>query len=143
MGCSYSTVGDLFGVASSTACQIFNDVIRVIDQVFHDEYVTLPTTEDEWRAELNAFLKDWGFPCVGARDSFHVYISSNLKNLFNFKKRYSVTNMGLVAANKRFLWAGVIIITIIIIIIIIIIINEYFNRINPSVLESTVILGVL
>ena len=29
-GCSYSTVGDLFEVASSTACQIFNEVIRVI-----------------------------------------------------------------------------------------------------------------
>ena len=106
-GCSYSTVGDLFGVASSTACQIFNEVIRVIVQAFYDEYVALPTTEDGWKAELNAFLEDWGFPCVGAWDGFHVYISSNLKNFFNFKKRYSVTNMGLIAANKRFIWAGV------------------------------------
>ena len=31
-GCSYST--DLFGVTSSKACQIFNEVIRVIVQVF-------------------------------------------------------------------------------------------------------------
>ena len=106
-GCSYSTVGDLFGVASSTACQIFNEVIRVIVQAFYDEYVAFSTTEDGWKAELNAFLEDWGFPCVGAWDGFHVYISSNLKNFFNFKKRYSVTNMGLIAANKRFLWAGV------------------------------------
>ena len=35
-GCSYSTVGDLFGVASSV-CQIFNEVIHVIVQVFYDE----------------------------------------------------------------------------------------------------------
>ena len=102
-GCSYSTVGDLFGVASSTACQIFNEVIRVIVQVFYDEYVTLPTTEDGWKAELNALLKD----CVGAWDGFNVYIRSNLKKSFNFKKRYSVTIKGLIAANKRFLWAGV------------------------------------
>ena len=53
-------------------------------------------------------LKDWGFPCViGAWDGFHVYISSNLKKKFNFKKRYCVTNKGLIAANKRFLWTGV------------------------------------
>ena len=69
--------------------------------------MTLPTTDDGWKAELDAFLKDWGFPCVGAWDGFHVYISSDLKKLFHFKKRYSVTNMGLIAANKRLLWAGV------------------------------------
>ena len=60
--CSYSTVGDLFGVTSSKACQIFNEVIRVIVQVFYDEYVALPTTKDGWKAELNAFLEDWDFP---------------------------------------------------------------------------------
>ena len=69
--------------------------------------MTLTTTEDGWKAELDAFLKDWGFPWLGAWDGFHVYISSNLKKFFDFKKRYSVTNKGLIAANKRFLWAGV------------------------------------
>ena len=37
-------------------------------QVLYDEYVTLPTTEDEWKAELKAFLEDWGFPCLGEWD---------------------------------------------------------------------------
>ena len=104
---SFATVGDLFGIATSTACETFNEVIRIIVLVFFDEYVTLPSTEEEWKNELKAFLKDWGFPCVAAWDGFHVYICSNLKNFYSFKKRYSVTNMGLIAANKRFLWAGV------------------------------------
>ena len=95
-GCSHSTVGDLFGVASATACQIFNEVIHVIVQVFYDEYVTLPTTKDGWKAELDAFLKDWGLPCV----------SSNLKDIFNFKKRYCVTNVGLITANKQHIFLG-------------------------------------
>ena len=52
--------------------------------------MTLPTTDGGWKAELDAFLKDRGFPCVGAWDGFHVYISSNLKKFFNFKvARYS------------------------------------------------------
>ena len=106
-GCSFITAGDLFGIAPCTACKIFNEVIRLIVLVFYDEYVTLPFTEQEWEAELTAFLEDYGFPCVGTWDGFHVYISSNLKNFYSFKKRYSITNMGLVGANKRFLWAGV------------------------------------
>ena len=85
-GFSYSTVGDLFGVASSTAWQIFKKVIHVIVQVFYDGYVTLPTTEDRGKAELDAFLKDWGFPCVGAWDDFHVYISSDLRNFLTVRK---------------------------------------------------------
>ena len=41
------------------------------------------------------FLKiNWEFPCVGAWDGFHVYISTTVKNFYSYKKRYSVTNMG-------------------------------------------------
>ena len=36
-----------------------------------------------------------------------MYTSRNLKNFYNFKKPNSVTNMGFVGANKRFLGAGV------------------------------------
>ena len=65
-GCSYTTVGDLFGVAPSTACTIFNHVIRCIVQALYDDYVVLPRNEEEWKNELNAFLENWEFPCVGA-----------------------------------------------------------------------------
>ncbi|CAH3133439.1 unnamed protein product [Pocillopora meandrina] len=67
-GCTHSTVGDLFGVAESTASVIFNQV-------------------------------SW--------DGFHVYVSTKLKNYFSFKKRYSVSSMGFIASNKRFLWVAV------------------------------------
>ena len=106
-GCSYTTVGDLFGVAPSTACTIFNHVIRCIVQALYDDYVVLPRNEEKWKNELNTFLENWEFPCVGAWDGFHVFISCNLKNFFSFKKRFSVTNMCFIEANKRFLWAGV------------------------------------
>ena len=57
--------------------------------------------------ELTGFIENYGFPCVGARDGFHVYLNSKLKNNFSFKKRYSRTNLGLVSCNKRFLCVGV------------------------------------
>ena len=106
-GISFSTMGDLFGVAAPTACQIFSTVTSAIVTRLYDRYFCLPRNEEEWKKELRCFLENWEFPCVAAWDGFHVYISSNLKNFFSFKKRYSVTNMGLIGHNKRFLWAGV------------------------------------
>ena len=86
-GSSYTTVGDLFGVAPSTACTIFTHVTRVIVQKLCDQFVVLSRTQKESKEELKFFLEDWEFPCVGAWDGFHVYISSHLKNFFCFKKR--------------------------------------------------------
>ena len=106
-GSSYSTVGDLFGVAESTAAVIFNDVCRVLVTTLYDRYVHLPKSADEWKQELKNFLKDWEFPCVGAWDGFHVYVSTKLKNFYSFKKLYSVSSMGFIGSNKRFLWAAV------------------------------------
>ena len=100
-GISFSTVGDLFGVAAPTACQIFSTVTSAIVTRLYDRSVCLPRNEEEWKKELCCFLENWEFPCVAAWDGFHVYISSNLKNFFSFKKRYSVTNMGLIWHNKR------------------------------------------
>ena len=53
------------------------------------------------------FLENYEFPCAGAREGFHFYVNSNLKNYFNFKDLYSVTNLGLVGFNMRFLYAVV------------------------------------
>ena len=54
-----------------------------------------------------AFLENCEFPCVGAWDGFHIYINSQLKNYFSFKKRYSMTDLGLICYNKHFLYAAV------------------------------------
>ena len=78
-GSSFSTVGDLSGVAAPTACQIFSSVTCAIIARLYDRFVCLPRNEEEWAKELECFLKDWEFPCVAAWDGFHVYISSNLK----------------------------------------------------------------
>ena len=69
----------------------------------YDRYVYLPSTDAEWEAEVRMFLENYKFPCVGAWDGFHVYISSKLKSFFRFEKRYTLTNLGLVGYNKRFL----------------------------------------
>jgi hypothetical protein len=64
-------------------------------------------TAEEWSHELKGFIENGEFPCVGAWDGFHVYVSTTLKICYSFKKRYSVSNMGFIGYNKRFMYAGV------------------------------------
>ena len=106
-GCSLSTLEDVFRWSIPTNDKTFNYVCRVLVQRLYDRYVRLPETEEEWTAEIKGFTENYEFPCVGAWDGFHVYVSSQLKSYFSFKKRYSISNMGLVAHNKRFLYAAV------------------------------------
>jgi hypothetical protein len=101
-GCTYNTVGDLFGVAESTAAVIFNEVCMILVSTFYDQFVKLPVDSSEWKQELKNFLENWEFPSVGAWDGFHVYVSTKLKNYFSFKKRYSVSCMGFITSNKKF-----------------------------------------
>ena len=79
-GCIYSTVGDLFGVAESTASVIFNQVCKILVSTSCDRSVYLSRNSAEWKHELESFLENWEFPCVGAWDGFHVYVSTKLKN---------------------------------------------------------------
>ena len=80
-GCGLSTLEDVFGWFISSNDQTFNLVCRIL---------------------VHRSMGSW----VSAWDGFHVYISSKLKNYFSFKKRYSISNMGLAAFNKRFLHAA-------------------------------------
>ena len=102
-----STLEHVFGWSIPTNDKTFNYVCRVLVQRFYDRYVRLPETEEEWTAEITGFTENYQFPCVEAWDGSHVYVSSQLKSYFSFKKRYSISNMGLVTHNKRFLYAAV------------------------------------
>ena len=102
-GCTFAVISDLFGVSVSLAIQTFNEIIRLMISEMFDEYVFLPRNENEWIEECKGFLENYNFPCVGSWDRFHVHVSTGLKNHYSFKNRYTITNMGLIGYNKRFL----------------------------------------
>ena len=85
----------------------FNKVVRLNVAEFYDDLVKLPETDEEWKAELRGFLENYGFPCVGAWDGFHIQINSTEKCNFSFKKKYTTNNLALTSYNKRFLYAAV------------------------------------
>ena len=86
-GCSFSTLSDLFGVSISSASETFNYVCRVLVSRLYDRHVRLPETEEELEKEIRGFIENYEFPCIGAWDGFHVYVSTKLKNYYSFKKR--------------------------------------------------------
>ena len=106
-GCTFSTVADLFGVSMSLTEQVFASVSRELIRNLFTEFVKMPNTEEEWRQEAIGFIENYGFPCIGAWDGFHVSVSTKLKNFYSFKKRYTISNMGLIGHNKLFLAATV------------------------------------
>ena len=90
-GVSYSTfISQLFGVSISLASETFNKVFIVMVAASYDQYVTLPKRDEGWESEVKDFIENYEFPCVGAWDGFHVYVSSKLKLFYSFKKRYSM-----------------------------------------------------
>ena len=55
-GCSYATVGGLFGVSQSLAEKTFNHVMRLLVAWFYDLYMRLPLTEEKWELEIHRKL---------------------------------------------------------------------------------------
>ena len=99
-GCTFTVIRDVFGISKYLATQSFNHVVRELVLIIFDEYVKMPSTEQEWLNEIKSFIENHESPCIGAWEAF--YVCSKLKNHCNFKHRYSISNMGLVGYNKIF-----------------------------------------
>ena len=85
-GCSFLTLEHLFGWSIATCEKVSNVCCSVLVRRLYDQYVRLPGTDDEWnRASLKGFIENYEFPCVGAWDRFHIYVSTNITNFFSFK----------------------------------------------------------
>ena len=102
-GWSFKVLKYVFGVSQSLATQTFNKVIRVLISSLYNEFFKLSSSEEEWVQECKSFIENYEFPCIGAWDGFHVNITTHLKNNYSFKNKYTVSSMGLVGHNKRFL----------------------------------------
>ena len=82
--------------SDSLVTETFNHVVRELVVNLFDEYVKMPSTDQEWINEIKGFIENDEFPYIRAWDGFHVYLCSKLKNHYSFKHRYSITNTGLV-----------------------------------------------
>ena len=101
--CTFTVISDVYGICESLGTQTFNHVARKLVVNLFDEYVKMSSTEQKWITDIKAFIENYEFTWIGAWDGFHVYVCSKLKNHYNFKQRFSISNMKLVGYNKCFL----------------------------------------
>ena len=69
----------------------------------YNRYVALPKIIEEWKEELKGFIENYSSSCISAWDGSHKHVATCLKNHYSFTHKYTISNMGLVGCNKRFL----------------------------------------
>ncbi len=110
-GDSYRTLMYGFGVSHNSIVSIIPEVCEAIVAEFGTEFMSTPTTEDEWKAVATQFSEKWQFHhCLGALDGKHIalHCPSGRGSLFyNYKGFHSIILMALVDANYKFLWVEV------------------------------------
>ncbi|XP_053615431.1 uncharacterized protein LOC128683450 [Plodia interpunctella] len=109
-GDSYVSLQYLFRISKQSISKIIPEVCEAIIDLLND-YVKVPSTEEEWRTVSQQFENKWNFPhVIGAMDGKHVAIQSpfNSGNDFdNYKLFPSIVLFALVDANYRFLYVNV------------------------------------
>ena len=77
--CTFTVKGNVFGILESLATETFNHAVRELVVNLLNEYTKMPSTEQEWINETKDFIENYEFPCIGAWDTFPIYVYSKLK----------------------------------------------------------------
>ena len=77
--CTFTVKGNVFGILESLATQTFIHAVRELVVNLLNEYTKMPSTEQEWINETKDFIENYEFPCIGAWDTFPIYVYSKLK----------------------------------------------------------------
>lgn len=93
-GESYMSLSYGFRVAPNTIVTIVPEVCQAIYEELHEEFIKLPTTEEEWKQVAQGFSDRWNFHhTLGAIDGKHVAIrapSHSGSAYHNYKGYFSI-----------------------------------------------------
>ena len=95
----------LISTGISTISQIIPDTCEAIYQVLKDDYLTVPSTSEEWLDIAKGFSELWNFPnCIGAIDGKHIVMRKphHAGSMYhNYKGQESIVLMAIVDAQQR------------------------------------------
>lgn len=105
-GDSFRTIANSFRVGISTVSMIVPDVATAIWDCLVEEFMPVPTTEEEWKSIAEKFEERWNFPhCCGALDGKHVVLKAppnSGSQFFNYKGTFSLLLLAVVDAQYCF-----------------------------------------
>lgn len=95
----------------SSISKIVSETGSATLEVWRDEVLRSPETEQQWRAISDCFLDHWNFPhTLGALDGKQIRIqkpANSGNNFFNYKKYFSIFFLAMVDAELRFTYMEV------------------------------------
>ena len=91
-GVSFLVIGDLFVISKSLAIKTFNHVVRELVIHLYNDYIKLPTSEEELVTKLKGFIENYEFPCTGAwmGSMFILVASLKTSTILNVDIRFQI-----------------------------------------------------
>ncbi|XP_003738464.1 protein ANTAGONIST OF LIKE HETEROCHROMATIN PROTEIN 1-like, partial [Galendromus occidentalis] len=109
-GDSIGSLSALYRIPRSTFSSFFPVVCKAIYDAL-EEFIQMPSSEEEWKVVMQEFALRWQFPnACGAIDGKHVTIRCPPKSgseFFNYKKSFSIISLAVVDARYNFLYIDV------------------------------------
>jgi hypothetical protein len=110
-GATYKDMSYGWRVPPNTMSKVVREVCTAILAEFTDEMLTLPNTEEGWRALATQWYETWQFPnTIGAIDGKHVAIRAPLNSgseYYNYKGFFSIILFAMVSADYKFTYLDV------------------------------------
>lgn len=110
-GAKYKTMQYGWRVPHNTISYVVREVCQAIVDEYLEEMLTMPSTEDGWRAQAQDWYERWNFPhCLGAIDGKHVACKAppnTGSEYYNYKGFFSVILFAMVSSDYKFLYADV------------------------------------
>ena len=110
-GNSYPSLQYSFRIEVSTICKFLAEVCKAIIEVYKDEILRCPKTEEEWKEVAEGFRSRWNYHnCLGAMDGKHVTMKDPPKVgsfYYNYKGVHSIVLMAVVDAGYKFMYVDV------------------------------------
>ena len=105
-GDSQVTIAASFRISQSSIGRIILETTNAIWEVLGKEYLSCPSSENEWNDIVEEFERKWQFNhCVGAIDGKNVVMQAPARSgssFFNYKKTHSIVLMAVCDANYKF-----------------------------------------
>ncbi|XP_074037262.1 putative nuclease HARBI1 [Leptinotarsa decemlineata] len=109
-GDSFKSLEYLFRVPKNTISKFIPETCKAIIKEL-EEFIKVPSTEDEWKNVEYNFRERWNFPgYAGSLDGKHVIIrapSHSGSDFYNYKNSFSIVLLAVADANYNFLYLDV------------------------------------
>ena len=111
LGDGFRSLSQQFRIGLSTAREIVKETCKAIIIALQDQYLSTPTSREEWLAIAKEFQERWHFPhCLGAIDGKHIRMIQPPRSgsyFYNYKGYYSIVLLAIANGEYEFTYVDI------------------------------------